>query len=347
MADIDVDARGTIHLLFDDWGYDAEDDRVGGFADLHYRRSTDQGRSWSQAVNLSQSAHGSSRGQLKIDPAGGLHATWDEGWDRLSGLGDADYSIYRHSEDGGLTWSQPLTVAAPTTGTAQLVSGADGLGGVLLLWRLVDGPEIYYQWTEDGGGRWSRPASLQGVYARDWGIPFDMYEMATDSAGHIHALVVGRSEPVFGATLQLYHLVWDGSAWSGPTIVWQGEGFPEYPRLAVSGGNHLHAVWFVRDDLWLGRTYDVWYSDLEVAAPHHTPAPTFTPLPSSTPTPTMTPHPTATPYPTLSRARDEGAPSQALTSDSEAAGVLRVAVSLAPLAGLLLVIAAVSRARRR
>ena len=338
LADIDVDAAGTAHLLFDDWGYDEEEDRIGGLADIYYRRSTDQGRSWSVPVNLSRSGLGSSRAQIKIDPAGGLHATWDEGWDRLTGLGEADHSTYRYSSDGGLTWTQPLTVAAPITGTEQLVSGADGRGGVLLLWRLVDEAEIYYQWTSDGGQQWTEPAPIPGVYSRPWGIPFDLYETATDSAGNIHALVVGRDEPTLEASLQLYHLVWDGREWSEPAVLWEGEGYPEYPRLTVSEGNRLHAVWFVRDDLWLGKTYDVWYSERTVAAPRHSPAPTLTPLPSPTFTPTATPQPSATPYPTLAPADHEGAPPSRLTTDSEVAGVLRLGIALAPIGALLAVL---------
>lgn len=346
MADMDVDSEGTVHLLFDDWGYDQEEGRVGGYADIFYRRSTDHGQSWSVPVNLSQSAPGSSRGQIKIDPAGGLHATWDEGWDRLTGIGDADYSVYRYSGDGGLTWSPPVTVSAPMTGTEQFVSGADGRGGVLLVWRVVDAAEIYYQYTADGGKHWSEPAPIPGVYSRPWGIPFDLYETATDSAGNIHVLVVGRAEPTLEASLQLYHLVWDGEAWSEPSVVWQGEGYPEYPRLAVSEGNRLHAAWFVRDDLWLGKTYDVWYSERKVDAPRRRPAPTMTPWPSPTPTDTPTPQPTVTPYPTLAPAGYEEGSLQQLTTDSEVVGVMRLGIALAPIAGALLVMLAAARLRR-
>jgi len=347
MSDLDVDATGTIHLLFDDWGYDRQEDRIGGLADMYYRRSTDQGRTWSVPINLAQSDEGSSRGQIRVDPAGGLHATWDEGWDRLTGLGEAHYSTYRYSGDGGLTWSPPITVAAPITGTEQLVSGADGAGGVLLVWRLVDAAEIYYQWTSDGGKTWTEPAPIPGIYSRPWGVPFDLYETATDSAGNIHVLAVGRAEPTLEAPLELYHLVWDGETWSEPAIVWQGEGYPEYPRLAVSEGNRLHAVWFVRDDLWFGKTYDVWYSEIKVAAPRRTPAPTLTPWPSPTPTATSTPQPTATPYPTLLAAEYTGAPPKHLTRDAEIAGVLRLGIALAPIGAAVLTMLIAAQLRRR
>jgi len=115
----------------------------------------------------------------------------------------------------------------------------------------------------------------------------------------------------------------------------------------VSEGNRLHAVWFVRDDLWLGKTYDVWYSERTVAAPRHTPAPTSTPWPSATPTATSTTEPTATPYPTLAPAEHRGAPPSHLTSDSEIAGVLRLGVALAPVGVLLGMIVLAVRVRRR
>ena len=345
-SDMDVDARGTVHLLFDDWGYDAETDSMKGFADIYYRRSADNGRSWSVAENLSSSPYGSSRAQLKIDATGGLHATWDEGWDRLSGMGEAHHSIYRYSADGGDTWSPPVTVSSPITGTEQLVSAADGQGSVLLVWRVRDRDEIYYRWSTDGGVEWTDAEQIPGVWSREWGIPFDIYETAVDSAGNMHLLVVGRAEPAFGASLQLYHVVWDGAAWSQPTIVWQGAGYPEYPRLAISEGNHLHAVWFVRDDLWVGKTYNIWYSDLVVPVPRQTPAPTLTPLPSPTTTPSVTPFPSATPYPTLASIAHRELHDD-LTSGSELPAVKRLGVALAPVAALLLITIVFRRLWRR
>lgn len=345
-ADMDVDARGVVHLLFDDWGFDPEERSMGGFADIYYRRSTDNGRSWSVPANLSSSTYGSSRGQLKIDAAGGLHATWDEGWDRLSGMGEAHHSVYRYSGDGGNTWSPPVTVSSPVTGTEQLVSAADGRGGVLLVWRMRRSDEIYYRWSQDGGAEWSRAEPIPGVWSREWGIPFDLYDTAVDSGGNMHLLLVARAEPAFGVSLQVYHLVWDGAAWSTPTIVWQGSGYPEYPRLAISEGNHLHAVWFVRDDLWIGKTYNVWYSDLVVPAPRQTPAPTLTPIPSPTATPTATPFPSPTPYPTLIATGHRDLQDD-LTSASELPAVMRLGLALAPVAALLVIAVVVRRLWRR
>jgi len=342
MVDLAVDSQGTLHLLFDDRGYPVDDVCVGGCADIYYRYSTDDGQTWSIPRNLSQSLVGSSRGQLKVDPSGRIHVTWDDGWDRLEGAGVPTYSVYRNSADGGITWSTPITVAYPTTGTAQLVSGADGQGGVMLVWRTTSHDEVFCQWSTDHGESWSSPRTVPGIYARPWAIPFDLYDLATDSVGHIHLLVVGREIPMPQAPVGLY-LVWDGHSWSEPRPVYSGAGFPEYPRLAISEGNHLHAVWFVRDSLWERGDYEVWYSEAHSAAPHQTLAPSETPLPTvtATPSPTYLPVPTAEPRPTLP-------PHGQLPPDlyTETDQVLQLALALSPLPLVLLLAYAFRRARR-
>jgi len=342
MADLAIDHSGHLHLLFDDSGYQPTE-RIASNADMYYRRSTDEGRTWSVPINLSQSLLGSSRGQLEIDTSGTIHATWDEGWDRLFGDGVPTYSVYRNSADGGVSWSTPITVAYPTTGTVQLVSGADGEGGVVLVWRTTSHDELFYQWSTDNGESWSSPRTVPGVYARPWAIPFDLYDMAADSAGSIHLLVVGREIPERLAPVRVYQLVWDGESWSRTTAVSSEGGFPEYPRLVISEGNHLHAVWFVRDSLFGESNREVWYSQAYSAAPPETPIPSPTPLVRATftPSPPHSPATTPTPRPTLPSHVE--LPANLYTETDQ---VLRLALALSPLPLVLLLVYAFRRARR-
>ncbi|MBC7077348.1 MAG: exo-alpha-sialidase [Synergistales bacterium] len=342
MADMGIDHKGTLHLLFDDMGNPEGDFCLGGCADIYYRHSKDEGQSWSTPLNLSQSPTGSSREQLKIDAQGALYVTWDEGWDRLSGVGAPIYSVYRASLDGGISWSAPLTITYPTTGTAQLTAGADGQGGVLLVWRNTELDDLFYQWSTDYGQSWSNPASVPGIFARPWTIPFDLYDMATDSAGIIHLLAVGRQSPEENAPLGLYHLSWDGHSWSAPNCVFCGFGFPEYPRLVISEGNHLHAVWFVRDYLWELGNYEVWYSESYSQAPQQTPIPL--PTPTLTPTQTIIPPATPSPTPTFPPLSSDttGIP-EGLKTESD--DVLQLLVAIAPLALILTVMFILRRSR--
>jgi len=339
MADLGTDARGRIHLLFDDLGNPEEDECLGGCGDIYYRYSTDGGHAWSAPVNLSRSPVGSSREQMEVDGRGVVYAVWDEGWDRLSGVGEPRYSVYRFSPDGGESWGPQIRIMYPTTGTAQLTVGADGQGGVMLVWRVISRDEIFYQWSTDDGMSWSPPDTLPQVFARPWATPFDMYDMATDSAGHIHLLVVGRERLDPDAPLGVYHLIWDGTAWSRPDRIYIGQGYPEYPKLVISRGNQLYAVWFVRDILWDLGQYEIWYSSSQTDAPYETPLPIpVTPTPSS---PLFASVSVSTVVPTLvPEIKQGGMPENVYTERDEIKDLI---VALSPIAATVLLLVAVRK----
>ena len=339
MGDIAIDTHNTIHVIYDDAIYrDDTGDAGWVVADIFYRRSDDGGAHWSRPIDIFPSPDtGSARLALEIDSRDTLHVTWDEGWDRLSGEGKPMFGGYTYSTDGGETWAPTTIITHPDSTVAQLTVGSDGQGGVILVWRTTSQDEIFYQWSSDGGRSWGEPAALPAVFARPWQTPFDMYDMATDSAGNIHLLVVGREILDRNAELGIYHLVWDGSDWSRPTKVFSAVGsFPEYPRLVVHAGNQLHAAWFTREgDIW-DSTADrkVWYAEGQLDTPEQpvTLLPTFTPVPS---TPTPTPYPTPTLFPTA-HLGNTGLPNGLRTDHDD---VLRLALALSPVVVLILGIA--------
>lgn len=339
MGDIAVDSRGTIHAIYDDT-VRYETDAELALADIFYRYSVDGGQTMSPPVNLFPSAStGSSRPQMEIDSSGTIHVTWDEGWDRLTGQGNPVYGAYTFSSDRGKMWSPVISVTYPDSMVAQLTVGCDGHGGVMLVWRSTSHDEMFYQWSTDGGRSWGTPLVIPGVFARPWANPFDMYDMATDSAGHIHLVVVGRQVQDRVAPLGVYHLEWDGKAWFEAEKVYGGKGFPEYPRIIISQGNQLHVAWFVRESQWDSEgagPHQVWYSHGESPAPHQavTLLPTLTPLPS---TATPAPAPTTTPYPTIDP-EDTGLPDGLYTESDD---VLRLAIALSPLILVILAVTAV------
>ena len=335
MADIAVDSKGVIHAIFDDRG-DPLSDGSPGYADIFYRRSSDGGKTWSYPVNLSRSPTGSSRAQMEIDSSDIIHVVWDEGWDKLSGQGVPVFGTYTSSLDGGESWSSPTSFSYPEGTNAQLSVSSDGQGGVAVVWRATSRPEIFYAWSSDNGASWSPPMVIPDIFARPWPIPFDMYDMATDSGGHIHLVVVGRLSPEEDR-LGVYHLEWDGTSWSPPSAIYWGAGFPEYPKIVISEGNKLHVAWFVREDVWAPGNREIWYSSSQSASPAQTPVPPPTSTPTPTATPLATATPTATPYPTL-------APGGTALPDglyTESDDLLRLLVGLAPVLVLATAILAI------
>jgi hypothetical protein len=341
MSDLAMDDQEVLHFIFDDRGDPESEICLGGCADIYYRRSEDKGRTWSYPVNLSHSPVGTSREQIEIDSSGTIHITWDNGWDRLSGGGEPTSGSYTFSMDGGRTWSHVISVTYPDLTVAQLTVGSDGQGGVMLVWRATSRNEIFYQWSTDGGHSWGAPSTIPEIFSRPWTNPFDMYDMAADSAGHIHLVVVGRRVQDSDAPLGVYHLEWNGKAWSDAERIYGEMGFPEYPKIVVSRGNQLHVAWFVRESQWGdpdAGPHQVWYSSGQSTAPHQvvTPLPTATSM-SPTFTPPFTPTPIATAYPTLSL-DDVGLPNGLKTESDD---VVRLAIALSPVALLVLVVMAV------
>jgi hypothetical protein len=110
--------------------------------------------------------------------------------------------------------------------------------------------------------------------------PYDIYDLLTDSAGHVHVAMVGYLEG--SSTMALLHSVWDGQSWSRPDVITGSPLYPEYPKLALSGGNRLHVSWFVGDKPGVERgPVSAWYSSRMVDAPSTTRA-GWAPVPTPT-----------------------------------------------------------------
>ncbi len=305
MGAILADDNGVLHALYDELTLLEEPVRgvfgqvtLTHLSDIIYRRSLDGGRTWSDSINFSRTDVGEHREKLEIDPSGGIYATWDEGWDRLTELGKPEEGVLVISRDSGQTWSSKITFAAPERTNAQFVAIGDGRDGVMGVWRTTSRDEIFYSWSTDGGDTWSVPQPIPGIYARPWQeTRFDSYDLATDSAGTIHLALVGR-RTLEKKDTQVYHLSWNGRNWSEPHLIFGGEGWPEYPRIITGQGNRLHLVWFLRERLETpGSFYQIWYSGATTTAPPLPLPPTPTSTPTSTPTPTPIIIPTKTPPP--------------------------------------------------
>jgi len=148
-------------------------------------------------------------------------------------------------------------------------------------------------------------------------------------------------------------VVWDGETWSSPTTIAEYEkDVPEWPRVAISQGNQINVVWFVRDEahIWesdKGR-YRVWYARGVSAAASEPPQtiPTFTPAPTPTleislpaASPGVTPTEVSFPLNPTLRATESAPGGNVLYSEQDYLGVVGKAVvpSVLFLAGVVLI----------
>lgn len=331
-SDIVVDREDKLHLVYTESSEELPSDLClrGHCSDVYYRNSQDGGRTWSSPMNLSRSAPGTKRIGLMVDWQGNIHAFWDEGGDR--NMPDVPIGVaHTVSHDGGLSWSPPTLITSAFGVPHQIIAGFDGRGQTIIAWRTVTeerpiaDDHVYYQVSSDGVS-WSAPAPIPGILAREFSAEFDVYDMATDSAGNLHFVGAVRLS-ASDLTPGIFHLQWDGERWSAPERISTGPGYPEYPRIVVENGNVLHVVWATREFRgYHPQHIDVWYSTKQLASPAWTPVPTPVPLPTPTLTPLASPVPTVTPYPTLGDV-STGLPTGLYTESDD---LFRLLVGLAP-----------------
>jgi hypothetical protein len=307
-----LDNQDRLHLIFTKDISDEENTACPGCSDVFYRWSDDHGRSWSAAVDISNLPTGSVKPQLVVDPQDNLYVVWEEG-PGAGGIGMVNNPtkiMITASYDRGHTWSSPTEFIAPHGTARNSAISVDKTGKLLVTWLGLPEDLVYYQFSRDQGRSWSPPRPIPGVWG-GWTVyntKLDGSEMAVDSAGDVHLVLVGRTASE-QESLSVLHLSWDGSTWTQPELITTLKGdVPEWPRIAVSNGNILNVVWFVRPEaqIWNGGgDYQIWYARGVSAAPAigpvAWPTPTVTPTSAiaalSTPTPASTATPT--PIPTL------------------------------------------------
>ncbi len=312
-SDLAIDSRGVIHAIWTEssagrWG-------------LYYSRSSDGGATWSTRIPLeSEGFVWWYRAHLQGDPLGRLHVVWETTEETLGGVslgfGTSSGAAYVVSTDGGETWRKTQfggrgtalrADGASIPGPQQPSVGIDGSGTVLLVYREPGTNRLMFRRSADGEV-WSPEQLIPGVKA---GIarPFDIYSMATDSAGHVHLVMV--AVPNGADTMSLLHSEWDGQSWSKPSVIASAPPYPEYPRIAIGRGNRLHVVWFDGDKS-TDRTPNkgIWYSTALTSAPATVSQGTPPPITGATP------RPSPTPVPARSVAGPAGNPKSVLQADS-------------------------------
>ena len=292
------DSRGQLHLVF------TRNKKTSTCAicyHLYYQRSSDDGLTWSQPLDISQLPTGSAKPQLQIDAEDNLYLVWETGEGGAQGqVTDPTTISFARSTNQGETWSMPFRLSSLGQMARQPGLGIDGAGRLVVVWLDTQADLFYYSTATERGRDWTSPTPIPDLYG-GWGIyqsRLDHTVMERDNRGNLHLVLVGRAA---AGSLDLLHLTWNGNQWSDvETIAVFSDEYPEWPEITIANGNQLHVVWFTRPKAYIwagGYGSQVWHAVRSLDMPGTTsiPWPTALPLPTPTPLPGVPVTPTQTP----------------------------------------------------
>lgn len=238
---------------------------------LFARISNDYGATWGQPKRISNTTNRVARSSLVVSPIDGtLILAWDEGYDNLTGQGIAAGIFTATSIDGGESWTVGGRVD-PTRPDKRLVSFASR-GSVesstlvatgkttMLVYRSTVEDVLLYRLSADQGRSWSDEMEIPNAKARPFLTPhnFDKLGLAGDSDGRIILVFVGQDANT-ETGLSVQSMTFEGRQWSAPAVLAAPDGYPEYPRIAVTNGNQIGLTYFVRDEAFVeGGHYVIW-----------------------------------------------------------------------------------------
>ncbi|HNZ02121.1 MAG TPA: exo-alpha-sialidase [Anaerolineaceae bacterium] len=255
---------------------------------VFYRKRYFGENTWTNPVDISSPETGSAKPFLLVDEEDHLHAIWES-----SDIGGGSYGTverpsninYSKSEDGGENWSEPIVISASVEEAKNPAISTDMNGQLVAVWLGLPEDVIYYQLSTDGGDTWLDPTPLTGMVGgfTNYNSLLDTYSTSKDSDGNIHLAAIGRTNNR-DRQLHLFHVTWNGISWSEPdNVVTYTAAVPEWPQIAISNGNRVHVVWFLRDDEHIWDTengkYSIWYAQLLTTATYTPPKP----IPTNTP----------------------------------------------------------------
>lgn len=167
--------------------------------------SEDGGQSWTEPNQIFDGVAAGwemvSSPMLIRSSNGDLHLIWTRS--PLPGISEDTILYYALSEDGGITWSEPLQFAKGEIVWSQLIStGEDNL---IRSWQenKQGRSTLWLESSTDQGLTWSRSAF---IWESDGPV-----NITIDSSGQIHVLRVGED---ISENLVLFGWVWDGEGWT-------------------------------------------------------------------------------------------------------------------------------------
>lgn len=146
---ISLDSNEAVNIV---WG-DLRDDGTGK---VDFVRSTDQGASFSEIVDISRSSGFAFEPEIAIDPGDAINVVWQD-----SAPGE-NVIMFSRSTNQGQTFSEPRAISGDTGPATEAAIASDELGHLSVVWvgEGTGHAEAYYARSTDSGETFSEPINV-------------------------------------------------------------------------------------------------------------------------------------------------------------------------------------------
>ncbi len=202
-----------------------------GNAEIYFKKSTDNGTTWSTDTRLTTAASVSEMPALGQDGLN-LHVVWDD-WRN----GQNKEIYYKRSTDGGASWSSDFLLSnTPITVWGQTISvSGSNIHVSYMVQTIPNGFEIFYKHSTDGGNTWSAEISITNSNTVGASTP------AIFANGTVVHLVC--TENIIGfRQLVYYRSTNNGNNWTIKDTLTNSAIIPDNPCI-VSSNSEAHVVW--------------------------------------------------------------------------------------------------------
>ena len=183
---IAADSGSGVHIAYTE--------KAPGNIEIFYKRSTDNGTTWSATKRLTWDGTLTSQApSIAVDSSNRIHLVW------FNDTSGSTQIFYKNSTDNGVTWSALKKLTWMSSSSANPSIASDSAGYIHIAWNinLSGNKEIYYKNSSNNGANWS------ATYRVTWnGLRSEWPSIAADFNNDVHV--------VWENTVQ-----WTASSWNG------------------------------------------------------------------------------------------------------------------------------------